>query len=80
LLHGWPGFWYDWRRVIPLLIQRNFDVAPDFRGFGESEKPDLPPEIAYTSEAQSASIASLVDKLDLRSVIAVGYDVGSRVA
>jgi pimeloyl-ACP methyl ester carboxylesterase len=17
LLHGWPGFWYDWRRLIP---------------------------------------------------------------
>ncbi len=19
LLHGWPGFWYDWRRVLPRL-------------------------------------------------------------
>jgi pimeloyl-ACP methyl ester carboxylesterase len=19
LLHGWPGFWYDWRRVLPPL-------------------------------------------------------------
>ena len=21
LLHGWPGFWYDWRRVLPRLAQ-----------------------------------------------------------
>jgi pimeloyl-ACP methyl ester carboxylesterase len=81
LLHGWPGFWYDWRRVIPLLLDRGFEViAPDFRGFGDSDKPELPPESAYTSDAQSASILSLVEKLDFGPAIVAGYDVGSRVA
>ena len=81
LLHGWPGFWYDWRRVIPRLAARGFDViAPDYRGFGESDKPDLPPESAYSVQAQGASIHSLLERLDVSPVIVVGYDVGARVA
>ena len=44
LLHGWPEFWYGWRKNIPVLSE-NFDVvAPDLRGFGDSEKPGDPPE------------------------------------
>jgi pimeloyl-ACP methyl ester carboxylesterase len=43
LLHGWPGFWYDWRRVLEPLSGFADVIAPDFRGFGESDKPDLPP-------------------------------------
>src|SRR6185437_15807137 len=39
LLHGWPEFWLVWRKCIPDLA-RDFDViAPDLRGFGDSEKP-----------------------------------------
>src|SRR5689334_16865905 len=33
LLHGWPGFWYDWRRVLPRLEPSVSVVALDFRGF-----------------------------------------------
>jgi pimeloyl-ACP methyl ester carboxylesterase len=81
LLHGWPGFWYDWRRVIPALVAKGFEVvAPDLRGFGDSEKPDLPPREAYSSEAQSASVQSCVEALNLQQMTVVGYDVGSRVA
>src|SRR5829696_7162569 len=42
LLHGWPEFWYVYRKNVPALAER-FDVlVPDLRGFGETEKPDLP--------------------------------------
>jgi hypothetical protein len=50
LLHGWPGFWYDWRRVLEPLSGFADVIAPDFRGFGESDKPDLPPAEGYTPE------------------------------
>jgi pimeloyl-ACP methyl ester carboxylesterase len=43
LLHGWPGFWYDWRRVLMPLSDVADVIAPDLRGFGDSDKPDLPP-------------------------------------
>src|SRR5918997_48979 len=40
LLHGWPQTWYEWRHIIPQLIDNNYTViAPDIRGLGDSEKP-----------------------------------------
>jgi pimeloyl-ACP methyl ester carboxylesterase len=53
LLHGWPGFWYDWRRVLPRLAQFTSVLAMDLRGFGASAKPDWPPRSAYSAEAQA---------------------------
>jgi pimeloyl-ACP methyl ester carboxylesterase len=42
MLHGWPEFWYVYRKNVPALAER-FDVlVPDLRGFGETEKPGLP--------------------------------------
>ena len=36
LLHGWPEFWFVWRKNVPVLAE-GFDViAPDLRGVGES--------------------------------------------
>jgi pimeloyl-ACP methyl ester carboxylesterase len=41
LMHGWPGFWWEWYKCIGALAA-DFDViAPDMRGYGDSEKPDL---------------------------------------
>ena len=39
LLHGWPEFWYGWRKQIPVLSERFQVIAPDMRGFGYSDKP-----------------------------------------
>jgi pimeloyl-ACP methyl ester carboxylesterase len=44
LLHGWPGFWYDWRHVIVPLAEEADVVAIDFRGFGDSDKPEGDPK------------------------------------
>ncbi len=80
LLHGWPGFWYDWRRVLPRLAQLTSVIAMDLRGFGASAKPDWPPRSAYSAEAQARNVLVLLDQLQLEKVLLVGYDVGSRVA
>ena len=50
LLHGWPGFWYDWRRVLGPLSRGADAIAPDFRGFGASDKPAGEPGETYTEE------------------------------
>ena len=39
LLHGWPGFWYDWRRVVVPLAEEVDVVAIDFRGFATRTSP-----------------------------------------
>src|SRR3989304_3585876 len=41
LLHGFPEFWYSWRRQIPALASAGFEVAaPDLRGYNDSHKPE----------------------------------------
>jgi pimeloyl-ACP methyl ester carboxylesterase len=80
LLHGWPGFWYDWRRVLPHVAPFALVIAPDLRGFGKSAKPDWPPPEAYSPLAQAKNIMALLNQLELETVVIVGYDVGGRVA
>ena len=40
LLHGFPEFWWTWRRQLPALADAGFRaVAVDLRGYGDSDKP-----------------------------------------
>jgi pimeloyl-ACP methyl ester carboxylesterase len=40
LIHGIPGFWYDWRHQMPALAHHFQVVAIDQRGFNLSDQPD----------------------------------------
>src|SRR3972149_555948 len=44
LVHGWPGFYYEWHLNIGPLSQHLEVVVPDMRGYAYTDKPDLPPE------------------------------------
>ena len=40
LLHGFPDNWRLWRHQIPALVEAGYRViAPDLRGFGDSDRP-----------------------------------------
>src|ERR1700753_707677 len=40
LLHGFPQTWWEWRRLIPILLEAGYQVvAPDYRGAGHSSRP-----------------------------------------
>jgi haloacetate dehalogenase len=39
LLHGFPETSFAWRNQIPELAQHYRVIAPDLRGYGETEKP-----------------------------------------
>ena len=75
LLHGWPEFWYTWRKNIPTLAERFDVIAPDFRGSGESENPEAVPDVGDYAE----DIVQFIDALDLPKVGLVGHDVGAFV-
>ncbi len=80
LLHGWPEFWRVWRKVIePLSLQ--FDVvAPDLRGFGDSDKPPVPALEGYRVEDHVSDLLGLADALGLTRFGIVSHDVGAYVA
>jgi pimeloyl-ACP methyl ester carboxylesterase len=80
LLHGWPGFWFDWRKVIPQLSVSADVIAPDFRGFGDSDKPDLPAAEGYNPQVLAKDILALLDFLKINKVIVSAHDIGATVA
>ena len=80
LLHGFPEFWWSWRLQIPALVEAGYHVvAPDQRGYAESEKPRN--WRAYGIETLAADVAALIrDELGEKHAFVVGHDWGATVA
>ncbi len=78
LVHGWPSTRRIWARNIVDLAARGFEViAPDLRGFGDS---DCGADGLHDVVAHSLDMAALlVDRLELEKVVAVGGDLGAAV-
>jgi pimeloyl-ACP methyl ester carboxylesterase len=80
LLHGWPEFWFTWHKNI-LPLAESFDVvAPDLRGFGETEKPGLPDPSSRLLEDLVEDLRGLADALGFEEFGIVSHDVGAYVA
>jgi pimeloyl-ACP methyl ester carboxylesterase len=77
LIHGWPGFWYEWHLNIKPLAQHFDVVVPDMRGYGYSDKPEGPPEKDYTDTAFAEDIRALADALGFERVRIVTHDFGA---
>jgi pimeloyl-ACP methyl ester carboxylesterase len=79
LLHGFPEFWYGWRKQIPALVAAGCRViVPDQRGYNLSEKPNgIEP---YRVETLVDDIVGLIQTLDYEKVNLVGHDWGALVA
>ena len=80
LLHGWPEWSRVWEPVMTRLAGRFDLVAPDFRGFGDSQKTSPGPAEDAAPEALAADILALADALGLARFGLVSHDVGSFVA
>ena len=79
LLHGFPEHWITWRLQIPALADAGFHVvAPDLRGYGESDRPRGVRE--YSIEKLVADIASLLDALGAKTAHLIGHDWGGMLA
>jgi pimeloyl-ACP methyl ester carboxylesterase len=77
LLHGWPQTWYTWRRIMPPLTRAGYRVvAIDYRGAGDSEKP----QGGYDKATMAADIRALVQQLGAAKVNVVGRDIGVMIA
>jgi haloalkane dehalogenase len=77
LLHGEPTWAFLYRKLIPQLSAVARVVAPDYFGFGRSDKPAAIDDYSY--DFHFRSIERLVDELDLRQTTVVMQDWGGPI-
>lgn len=77
-LHGEPSWSFLYRRMIPhFLASGGRVVAPDFFGFGRSDKPT--DEAVYGFHFHRNHLLRLVEHLDLRDITLVVQDWGGLI-
>lgn len=76
MLHGFPEFWYSWRHQIPVLSPYFTVVAPDLRGYNETDKPTW----GYELDVLVADVVELIRRLGHERAVVVGHDWGGFVA
>ena len=76
--HGEPTWSYLWRKVIPPVLAAGYRcIAPDYAGFGRSDKPtDLE---WYSYDRHTELMAALLDELGVRDATAVCHDWGGPI-
>src|SRR3989338_1248218 len=75
-VHGFPEFWYMWRRQLEEFARDHQAVAPDMRGYNLSSKPDG--VAAYEVRHLVEDLRALADHLGHRRFVLVGHDLGER--
>jgi pimeloyl-ACP methyl ester carboxylesterase len=78
-LHGFPEYWESWRHQLSFFQKQGYwAVAPDLRGYGDSDKPWEVGE--YEVEKLAGDVAGLIRALGRKRAIIVGHDWGGVVA
>jgi pimeloyl-ACP methyl ester carboxylesterase len=79
LLHGWPDSSRVWRHQMPALTEAGYRVvAPDLRGFGESDRPEGTK--AYRAKGLCGDVVAILDALGIERAAVVGHDWGAALA
>ncbi len=79
LLHGFPEFWYGWRRQIEPLADAGFRViVPDQRGYNLSSKPSG--VAAYALTELVSDVIAIADQRGQEKIFLAGHDWGAAVA
>lgn len=78
LIHGIPGFWYDWRDQIPALARHFQVVAIDQRGFNLSDQPEGMDE--YAIDKLVGDVDAVIRHFGRRKATIVGHDSGGWIS
>lgn len=74
-LHGEPTWAYLYRKMIPVFLESGVRVvAPDFYGFGRSDKPV--DDDVYTWDFHRGSLVAFIERFDLTNITLVVQDWG----
>ena len=76
LLHGFPDSAHLWRRQIAFLAGEGYRViAPDLRGFGNTDAPEGREH--YTLDAIAGDVTALMDRFGIERAPVIGHDWGA---
>ncbi|MBV6626422.1 MAG: alpha/beta hydrolase [Rivularia sp. (in: Bacteria)] len=78
MLHGFPEFWYSWRYQIPEFAADFKVVAPDLRGYNDSDKPSE--QSAYVMKEFVKDVEGMIRGLGYEKCVLVGHDWGGGIA
>ncbi|MEO1998096.1 MAG: alpha/beta hydrolase [Planctomycetaceae bacterium] len=79
LIHGFPDYWYSWRKQIPELARHFQVVAIDQRGYNKSDQPTGVAN--YTMDKLVGDVVAVVDHFSQENpAVIVGHDWGGMVA
>lgn len=80
LLHGNPLTHVSWHKIAPDLARTHTVIAPDLRGYGDSEKPEGGDDhAAYSFRAMGEDAFAVMDHFGFDSFAVAGHDRGARV-
>lgn len=78
-IHGFPDYWYSWRKQMGPLAQAGFQViAMDLRGYNKSDKPKGVDN--YAMPRLVGDVEAVVKKAGAEKAIICGHDWGGAVA
>ncbi len=76
-LHGEPSWSFLYRKMIPILSANHRVVAPDFIGFGRSDK--LTAQADYSFKLQHDTLVAFIEQLELEHITLVVQDWGGLI-
>lgn len=78
LVHGTPGWSFEFRKIMKTLSQKYRVIAPDHLGFGLSDKPRAS-EVDYTPVGHARRLSLFIEKLQLKNLHLFVHDFGSSI-
>jgi pimeloyl-ACP methyl ester carboxylesterase len=78
MLHGFPDYWYTWRKQIPALSEKFQVVAIDLRGYNLSDKPEGVEN--YAIPKLVGDVKAIVEHFGQKQAVIVGHDWGGMIA
>jgi pimeloyl-ACP methyl ester carboxylesterase len=79
MLHGWPDSWHLWRdQMVALAKHGHRVIAPDLRGFGESDHPEAIDQ--YSLSFLIGDVVAIMDEFKIERAMVVGHDWGAALA
>lgn len=78
MIHGFPDYWYTWRKQMDALRSDYRVLAVDLRGYNRSAKPQGVEN--YTLDKLGSDIAAVIAAQEQPAATVVGHDWGGAIA